>query len=268
MIKFFRKIRYNLMEQNKTGKYFKYAIGEIILVVIGILIALQINNWNEQRNKNSLEKQYIIRLIEDLKEEEALVKAVINYSNQILHHAKNAISLFEDPQKEITNPSRSLVDMYQASQLQDPNSIKSTYLELIASGQINLIKKDSLKTALIRHYEVEWSKNKLFEMNNDYRKNLRSKMPNFIQEKIREKCDDIYYKVRNSIEARLPENCEVDISDDEAVIAIELLRNDTSLKKDLRFLIGNEGAKKFLLETHLTQLQRLIQDLETTVNHD
>lgn len=49
MIKFFRKIRYSLLSKNKTGKYFKYAIGEIVLVVIGILIALQINNWNEKR---------------------------------------------------------------------------------------------------------------------------------------------------------------------------------------------------------------------------
>lgn len=47
MLKFFRKIRYDLLEANKTGRYLKYAIGEIILVVIGILIALQINNWNE-----------------------------------------------------------------------------------------------------------------------------------------------------------------------------------------------------------------------------
>jgi len=44
MIKFFRKIRYDLMEKNKAGKYLKYAIGEIVLVVIGILIALSINN--------------------------------------------------------------------------------------------------------------------------------------------------------------------------------------------------------------------------------
>ena len=49
MIKFFRKIRFDLMAKNKTSKYFKYAIGEIILVVIGILIALQINNWNENQ---------------------------------------------------------------------------------------------------------------------------------------------------------------------------------------------------------------------------
>jgi hypothetical protein len=44
MIKFFRKIRQNLLIENKTGKYLKYAIGEIILVVIGIVIALQVSN--------------------------------------------------------------------------------------------------------------------------------------------------------------------------------------------------------------------------------
>ena len=59
MIKFFRKIRYNLMEQNKTGKYFKYAIGEIVLVVIGILIALSINNWNEERKISSEEHKWL-----------------------------------------------------------------------------------------------------------------------------------------------------------------------------------------------------------------
>ena len=50
MIKFFRKIRKNLLNEGKATKYFKYAIGEIILVVIGILIALRINNWNETKN--------------------------------------------------------------------------------------------------------------------------------------------------------------------------------------------------------------------------
>ena len=51
MIKFFRHIRQQLVMENKTGKYLKYAIGEIVLVVIGILLALQINNWNSQRLK-------------------------------------------------------------------------------------------------------------------------------------------------------------------------------------------------------------------------
>jgi hypothetical protein len=62
MIKFFRKIRQNLLMENKTGKYFKYAIGEIVLVVIGILIALSINNWNQERIQK-LEEQSIVKNI-------------------------------------------------------------------------------------------------------------------------------------------------------------------------------------------------------------
>ena len=66
MIKFFRKIKQNLLVQGKTEKYFKYAIGEIILVVIGIVIALQISNWNESRKDNDIEKDVLINISKDL----------------------------------------------------------------------------------------------------------------------------------------------------------------------------------------------------------
>ena len=55
MIPFFRKIRKKMADDNRPLKYMRYAIGEIVLVVIGILIALQINTWNEQRKTNLLE---------------------------------------------------------------------------------------------------------------------------------------------------------------------------------------------------------------------
>ena len=67
MIKFFRKIRQNLLSEGKTGKYFKYAIGEILLVVIGILIALQINNWNEKRKIKIAEIEILQNLKTELK---------------------------------------------------------------------------------------------------------------------------------------------------------------------------------------------------------
>jgi len=66
MIKFFRKIRYDLMEKNKTGKYFKYAIGEIILVVIGILIALSINNKNEQKKSEAKIDNILVGVLNEL----------------------------------------------------------------------------------------------------------------------------------------------------------------------------------------------------------
>ncbi len=67
MIKFFRHIRKDLMETGKTGKYFKYAIGEIVLVVIGILIALQINNWNEFNKERKQETKVLTELLSSLK---------------------------------------------------------------------------------------------------------------------------------------------------------------------------------------------------------
>ena len=66
MIKFFRKIRQSLIMENKTSKYFKYAIGEIVLVVVGILIALQINNWNQERIDDKNEMKLLKELKNDL----------------------------------------------------------------------------------------------------------------------------------------------------------------------------------------------------------
>ena len=67
MIKFLKQIRKTLIMENNTFKYFKYALGEIFLVVIGILIALQINNWNQDRINKDYELKMLRELVEDLK---------------------------------------------------------------------------------------------------------------------------------------------------------------------------------------------------------
>ena len=73
MIKFFRNIRKKLATENRAMAYSRYAIGEIILVVIGILIALQINNWNESRKLKKIELNYLQRLVIDLNDNEKLL---------------------------------------------------------------------------------------------------------------------------------------------------------------------------------------------------
>ena len=91
MIKFFRKIRQNLLMENKTGKYFKYAIGEIILVVIGILIALQINNWNEKRKIQSNQENYLTLL---KTEAENNLKEIRNTKNEVSEMNMKQIVLY------------------------------------------------------------------------------------------------------------------------------------------------------------------------------
>lgn len=267
MLKFFRNIRQNLLNEDKTSKYLKYAIGEIILVVIGILIALQINNWNQNRLNEKLESQYYERLLEDVREEKVILQATINYSNQVMNHAKNAILVYENSPDANSNPIDNLIDMYQASQLQDANSASSTYKELIASGQINLIQNDSLKTALIRYFEIDWPETGVFKLANRYRENLRGKMPNAIQTEIRSKCNDIYMKNRNGYQTALPKTCEIDIDVNVAQSVVEVLRNDESLKEDLRYLIGNETGKLGDMNTTIWHLENLISQLEN-ITHD
>ena len=89
MIKFFRKIRQNLLMENKTGKYFKYAIGEIVLVVIGILIALSINNWNENRKNKTLVDTYKKSLIENLAKDSLNVHNKLIKINEDLEKIEN-----------------------------------------------------------------------------------------------------------------------------------------------------------------------------------
>ncbi|WP_281541910.1 DUF6090 family protein [Maribacter aestuarii] len=93
MIKFFRKIRQNLLSEGKTGKYLKYAIGEIILVVIGILIALQINNWNEDRKSEAKKQDYYVQLLDDLSNDISAVQYTIEeFSNHQKEYNKYLIS--------------------------------------------------------------------------------------------------------------------------------------------------------------------------------
>ncbi len=84
------------MEKNKTGKYLKYAVGEIILVVIGILIALQINNWNDNRVLVELQKDFILNIKEDLKMDRENLQNIISiqkekydYTQRLLNEMPN-----------------------------------------------------------------------------------------------------------------------------------------------------------------------------------
>ena len=82
MIKFFRHIRQRLLSENKFSKYLLYAIGEIVLVVIGILIALQINNWNEERKEfrksKALLEEFRRDLARDTAESNLVVHSILN----------------------------------------------------------------------------------------------------------------------------------------------------------------------------------------------
>ena len=90
MIKFFRHIRQRLLSENKFSKYLLYAIGEIILVVIGILIALQINTWNETKKNAQQEQLILTQLLAEYESNLQQIKSKISLRNDVI---KSCITL-------------------------------------------------------------------------------------------------------------------------------------------------------------------------------
>ena len=96
MIKFFRKIRQRLLTENKFSKYLLYAIGEIILVVIGILIALQINNWNENQKLVKLEKELLREVKIGLESDYNLISTSINEHKRFINSQDIIVSWIDE----------------------------------------------------------------------------------------------------------------------------------------------------------------------------
>jgi len=156
MIKLFKNIRKNLLAEGKTTNYLKYAIGEIVLVVIGILIALQINNWNEDRKDQLRLKNHYTELLDELNNDK-------NSLNEILEVVRNLndetyeISEFINTSESKIDTTKLANDLLHCEAYAFFSVSKSAYTTLLSSGDIQLIKNTKLKNALsIYHDQTNW----------------------------------------------------------------------------------------------------------------
>ena len=138
------------MSENKTGKYLKYAIGEIILVVIGILIALQLNDWNDHRKQVELEKEYYCRLLDDVRLDKEQIQNLTQLAKERLVASNQSVRLLlNDGSKKIeigTQISLSGKAIYSDF---EPNN--SAYEDLKSGANLNIISDKSIIKAL-NHY--------------------------------------------------------------------------------------------------------------------
>ncbi len=149
MIKFFRHIRYNLMSENKTGKYLKYAIGEIFLVVIGILIALQVSNWNKQRVDTLSEQEVLFDLNNEIKSNIKELEMIIDEHKKSLAAGNEIMSMIIDSSKlkSISNDSlNSILISMNYNYTYDPKL--GILNSVINSGRINLIQNKEIRYML------------------------------------------------------------------------------------------------------------------------
>ena len=191
MIRFFKNIRQNVLSEGKTRKYLKYALGEIILVVIGILIALQINNWNENRKDENLEIEYLkgikSNIANDLIELEQHFKAdTTNFEVfTFLIRAFNSDSIQSKHQEIISNLNSS-------TRLHWFEGQDVVFEDLKSSGRLNLIKSDTIKHSIQKYYK---SLQEVIKQENQYISEIRKHSDRNGQ----------YLNVSSFLEPRFPE---------------------------------------------------------------
>ena len=146
MLKLFRNIRRKLLSENKTSKYTVYAIGEIFLVVVGILIALQINNRNETKKEQAITNKYLNGFITDLEKDRALLDNLTTVREKQSTSAKALVSMIETGEydlDEFYNHYYFLFPFYRFV----PNS--NTLEEVLNSSHLRFITDEALKNKLL-----------------------------------------------------------------------------------------------------------------------
>ena len=150
MIKFLRRIRQRLLTEGKTEKYLKYAVGEIILVVFGILIALQLNEWNDHRKELKLEKEYYCRLLDDVTLDEVQIQSLTQLAKERLVASNQSVRLL------INNNSKKIeianqISLSGKAVYSDFEPNNSAYEDLKSGANLNIIRDKAIIKAL-NHY--------------------------------------------------------------------------------------------------------------------
>ena len=135
------------MSENRSGRYLKYAIGEIFLVMIGILLALQVNNWNTTKNEKNESVQFTNRLLKEVNSNLLITEAEIKKEQNQINSCKQVLSMFNMATEKLNSRTLdSLIYKVMSTNKIDINI--GTLTEGLNTGKIALIQSDSLKSAL------------------------------------------------------------------------------------------------------------------------
>ena len=176
MIKFFRKNRQRLLTENKFSKYLIYAIGEIALVMIGILLAVQVNNWNESRKDVKREIKMLNDLQNDINNNIKNINEGIIVLEEGLKHSSKILSAFE---KQTKYDSIMNKDFVFYTYYWDPDFRNASFENLKKEG-VNLISNDTLRNNIIEIFEIDMDILDVSDLNshNDYMNSVGNRILN------------------------------------------------------------------------------------------
>ncbi|WGK65852.1 DUF6090 family protein [Croceiramulus getboli] len=165
MLKFFRNIRKKLIEQEHVRKYILYAVGEILLVVIGILIALQINNWNQERQEQQQLEASLLLMQLNLKEDIKKLEDQIAYNESIQKHIDTFFKMVANPEGTKHIPLNDIGDVAREKSFY---SVTTALRSMESGGHFKWITDDTLLEAIYTYYADTERFSKMVEDHNQF----------------------------------------------------------------------------------------------------
>ena len=162
-----------MIKENKVSKYVLYAVGEIVLVVIGILIALSINNWNTSRINHIKENNYLVNLKHDLNNQLKIIDRNLRGETHIFNSLTKASNNYEK-YKKFRAVKEDLVLITPMNDRYTFTITSPTYTELLSTGNLDLITNTDFKNLMVRYYEDLELTSQVIQKNNDYKDNVIS----------------------------------------------------------------------------------------------
>lgn len=231
------RIRQHVVHHN----WFAVAI-DLVIVVVGVFLGTQANNWNQDRIDRARGHAYRERLAADLAANKDDYATRQRYEEVVRAHALAALQAVNRP----AGPGNGqfLIDLYQASQINPRHTSRSTYDEIVSVGALESVGNEALRRSLANFYVGMTTTGVTLDNVPPYREHLRSAMPYTVQRNIISRCPEtISFAVNNAATLTLAPSCSLDLAPDEIAAAAAKMRREPKLTDELTRLVVDLDSK-------------------------
>lgn len=240
-----------------------FAVGiDVVIVIVGVFLGLQANNWNQARVERSAARAYRAEIVENLRANEISIDDQVAYYRGVLGHALAALDVLETAGSAMDEAF--LIDAYQASQVRQRQLAQTAYDEMQSAGLGRSVAGPETRARLSAFYAQMPQINALTLTVTDYRDRIRRAMPIAIQRRLRERCGDISRTLPGGVVgSMLPEHCVLRLDSESVARAAARIRATPDLNQDLTRHMADIDQKMRQLQGFQRRARELRKQLES-----
>ena len=232
---------------------------DLVIVVVGVFIGIQVSNWNAGRVDDAWAQAYLARIKDNLRSDMESIERRTVFWRQVGDYGNNAIRYAETGALVDGSAWKTVLAFYQASQVWTWTGNDTTFQELLNGGELSLIRDESLRTTLSAYYRESSSDEVgyILTMIPEYRKMVPGMSPSVVSTQIWAKC----HRQPSYDEQYLPD-CESPMSEAEAQAVLDAFTRDPKLLSELRFWVTNQEVASKVIANNKDSVTAMLERME------